>query len=222
MNQNDLNNTQVLNMDDVEEIAKYEKAKSRRPAIMLAVAGVLAIVMGIVQPIIMNTINGPEASGNVDSEKTDDNNNAGEAVVDNNEAGAQALSCTYAALASADGVDTSMTISFNFADSKLQNFTKNIAVVPTVGNEVLGTTTINTLLATYQGIAATQPAGYVLVASVDGTSLSGNLNVDFSTLDKTTLSTDVAANILTSVNYDKDATFDDVKAAALAEGYTCE
>ena len=47
VSQEELAKTQVLNLTDVQEIANFEKKTSKRPAVLFAIAGILAITLAI-------------------------------------------------------------------------------------------------------------------------------------------------------------------------------
>ena len=52
----ELTRTQVLNLQELERVAKFEKQTSKRPAVLFALAGVVAITMGIFYPNIMMAV----------------------------------------------------------------------------------------------------------------------------------------------------------------------
>ena len=46
MTEEELQRTQVLNFDDFKQVARYEKISSKKPAIIVALIGVLALIFG--------------------------------------------------------------------------------------------------------------------------------------------------------------------------------
>jgi hypothetical protein len=73
----ELTRTQVLNLQELERIAKFERQTSKRPAVLFAIAGILAITMGVFYPNIMMAVDSigstPKTSYRVDlSEKYDE------------------------------------------------------------------------------------------------------------------------------------------------------
>ena len=56
MTREELTRTQVLNLSDFEQVAKYEKSTSKRPAIFLAILGVICIISGFSYTPIMNIV----------------------------------------------------------------------------------------------------------------------------------------------------------------------
>ena len=57
ISQEELMKTQVLNLQDVEEAARYEKATSKKPAILVAVIGFFAIFLGTSLPFVNSLMN---------------------------------------------------------------------------------------------------------------------------------------------------------------------
>ena len=51
MSKEELTRTQVLNLSDFEQVTKYEKSTSKRPAIFLAILGLFCIISGILSLI---------------------------------------------------------------------------------------------------------------------------------------------------------------------------
>ena len=54
MSEEELQRTQVLNFDTFKQVARYEKISSKKPAIIVALLGVLAIVIGGTYPIVQS------------------------------------------------------------------------------------------------------------------------------------------------------------------------
>ena len=52
----ELTRTQVLNLQELERVANYERKTSKRPAALFAFAGFLAITMGLLYPNIMMAV----------------------------------------------------------------------------------------------------------------------------------------------------------------------
>ena len=52
----ELTRTQVLNLQELEKAAKYEKRTSKKPAAVLAVIGVFSISLGLCYPSVNNML----------------------------------------------------------------------------------------------------------------------------------------------------------------------
>ncbi len=209
----DLGNTQVLNISDVERA--YRNKNNKRPALMLAFAGLFAIVMGILYPIIMSSLEDEETPSEPVTEEKEEN--PAESETANSE-----LACTYNAVASVDGVDTKIDINFTFNDNKLTNFTKTQNITPTAGSTV-GATTLTNLATSYQALNTTDELpGYSLETTATQSQVTSILTVDMTVIDKTKLADQYKANTFTNVLYEKDQTKEQVMATAQTEGYTCK
>ena len=54
MTEEELQRTQVLNFDTFKQVARYEKLSSKKPAMIFALLGVLAILIGGGYPIVQS------------------------------------------------------------------------------------------------------------------------------------------------------------------------
>ena len=63
--------TQVLNLNDVEQLATYEKSISKKPAIILGAIGLFAVSVGLIYPKI-NTLLGQEEKNNTVYNRVED------------------------------------------------------------------------------------------------------------------------------------------------------
>ena len=52
----ELTKTLVLNFNEVEDIAKFEKKTSKKPAIIIAIIGLFAIFTGVVYPSVYSMV----------------------------------------------------------------------------------------------------------------------------------------------------------------------
>lgn len=202
----DLAKTQVLNLNELEDVANYEVKTSKRPVIMLALAGVFSIMMGLLYPKIMGAIDG---SGSNDDTAT-------ETVVFK-----YILSCDLESSNSNDGINLNSSIDFNFENSSLVSYTKKVSVVPIAGNTV-GVSNVSLYYNTFKSLEKSNVDGYKI--STDGSESSFNsvIEVDFNKLDKKNLSSSYSSNYITSVNYDKGQLVDDVKKQVELSGYKCK
>lgn len=202
----DLAKTHVLNLTEVEEAANYEVKTSKRPVIMLAIAGVFSIIMGFLYPIMMNAIDG--TSGNVEE--------APKPVVFK-----FTLTCNLASPNSPDGTDSNTSIVFNFENSKLVNYTKTIDMVPTLGNNV-GVVSVQNYLTSFKTLENNNIKGYTIKSDSVNNGFHSVLTVDFADFNKNDLTLSYTANSFTNVNYEKDQNVDKVKEQVELAGYVCD
>ena len=56
MTQEELQRTQVLNLQEVEKVAKIEKSTSKKPALFFALLGILSITLGMLLFIVIDEL----------------------------------------------------------------------------------------------------------------------------------------------------------------------
>ena len=202
----DLAKTHVLNLNEVEEVANYEVKTSKKPIIMLVIAGVFSIAMGFLYPIIMNAIDG--TSGNVEE--------APKEVVFK-----FTLNCTLTSPNSSDGTDSNTSIVFNFENSKLVNYTKTLSMIPTAGNSV-GVSSVQNYLTSFKSLESNNIDGYTIKSENVDTGFNSIVTVDLKKFNKSDLTAAYTANSFTNVNYEKDQNVDKVKEQVVLAGYICD
>ena len=224
MSKEELKNTQVLNLNDVEQAAKKEKKASqpKKFAIFLFLLGVLAIAGGFSYNSIASML-----GLSTDSEQTettvDENDTTKEASTEEDQQGTK---CTIEINGQANGTDKTVTYDLNFDESnQLLNYTKTLDMTPTAGNAT-GPVTINTYKTGYTKFAGYQIPGYTLVVMPTNDGEVAGINVTL-TIDLTSLDKDkyVASNIndeFSKVDLEANATKETVVNDLTAKGYTCQ
>lgn len=209
LNKEELTKTQVLNLNDLEKVAKYEKKISKKPAIFIAIFGLLLIISGIA---LQYTVFAPK------EEKKPNNNTENKNTPTDNGTG---VSCNLSQLANADGTDLTQNVTLNFTKNQLKNYVKVLSIIPTVGNEVTGNATIKNILPIYQSLEATKINGYQISTTMQNAALQGTVIIDLTILDKTQITDAYKTNIFSNVEFDLNETKEAVVAKATAAGYTC-
>lgn len=206
----ELQKTQVLNLQDVEEAARYEKITSKKPAIIIAAIGVFAILLGTAFPVIQTLTTKEEPrkrTHKVEKKKLLNTQSS--------------LNCTYTALSNPDGTDTILNINLTFDLDKLTKVSKNYSINPTAGNP-LGATTVQGYIAGYQPFLAYPIAGYQMTVTPVNGGLVVTSSVDYATFDPITLPDLHKSNIATNVEYlagtDKIAINNDL----ISKGFICQ
>lgn len=213
----DLTKTQVLNLNDVQKVANYEKKVSKKPAIFLFILGILLIAGGFAYPYIMEMIGGETSNNTPNSnEETQTDENQSEVQTQTG-----SLICNYAQAGNADGTDMTISLQLNFVEDQLNNYVKTIVVSPTVGQEAIGNATIQNLYASLQPYQAAQIPGYVLAVTSNEIELQETLTIDFTTLDKTQIPTDYNTTY-TMVDFDANESMQSVRTKVEANGYQCQ
>ena len=212
----ELTRTQVLNLQELERVAKFERQTSKRPAVLFAIAGILAITMGVFYPNIMMAVDSigstPKTSYRVDlSEKYDE----------------QALPvptdkvvCNLSQYAQADGTDKHTTLELYFKAQKLQTYVKTQAVYPSAGN-VAGQTVVQNMFNTYSAYNTLEIKGYKVETTQENNGTKVSITNDLKQLDRTQLTYALVANPFTNVEYELNADQVSLQATLSAAGYIC-
>ena len=215
VSQEDLAKTQVLNLSDVQEIAKFEKKTSKRPAMLFAFAGILAITLGFSYPNIMTAIDALP----LQKEETNET-----IIVDNvlNENKINSITCNYTNATKEDGTIESIAYNFIFnAEDKLQRYTSTITYDVQEGNSN-GLAAIQKYYDAYKKLDVIPLNGYTTGTVNTETGMRSIISVDLVGLDKETLTSDHIAQPYSSVNDNLDEPKTTIVQKYTTKGYTCE
>lgn len=211
MTPEELQKTQVLNLQDVEEAARYERRTSKKPAIIIAAIGVFAILLGTAFPVVQSLKAKEEPL-----KRTHHKVEKKELLTNES-----SLNCIYTALSNPDGTDTILNINLTFDSEKLTKVNKTFTINPTAGNPI-GTTTVQAYTEGYQPFLAYPITGYLMTVTPANGGLIVTSAVDYATYDPATLPDLHKSNIATNVEYpaatDKTAIYNDL----IMKGFTCQ
>lgn len=206
LTQEELQKTQVLNLKDVEEVARIEKISSKKPSIIVAVIGILLLLVGTGVQIVSSMK--PE-------EKKVEKRNTTPPQVER-----ETLNCVKTTLNNPDGTDTVYTITYSFENKKLVGYTKSYNVIPTVGNNQ-GPTTIEEYKKNYP-TSSDVLEGYQTILSSNNNGVTITTIVDFKKLDLTKVKDNDKARAYTKVEYSKNTDYQTVQKDMLDKGFTVE
>ena len=225
MNQQDQNQNQVLNYDDVNNVAQKEKKSTsvKKIAIFIAIIGVILLgggVMYTLNPIDEETP-APTPSDTKAIEET--------TTPEETETPSVITTCTLEDKAGTDGVTRSTVYTLSYdSNNTLASYTKDYTVTP-VENNTAGQTKLTEEQTTLNTIATTLTTapinGYSLIVTPPAdatTALTVKLVVDFSILDATTIPETINANAVTKVDLAKGQTPDVINQTLTGFGYTCQ
>ena len=116
MTEEELQRTQVLNFDTFKQVARYEKLSSKKPAMIFALLGVLAILIGGGYPIVQSQM----------QKKSENNSQSTVQARKTNKAVHSKLTCVKNNLGGGNGLDEVLTIQYFFEDDKLTSLTKEL------------------------------------------------------------------------------------------------
>lgn len=213
VSQEELAKTQVLNLNDVKALAKFERKTSKKPAVLFAIAGVLSITLGFAYPNIMTALDQVP----IETKKTT------EVETDNtvlNKVQENKMECKLVCEENPDGTSGTATYSLQFnANNQLEGYTMVLTIDPLPGNANGLVATQNTYN-TYKALDAIQITGYKISTSYTDNGMKSVATVDLKTLNKDTFPTthiDFAA-----VPFNVGATKEEVTQLLTPSGYVCK
>lgn len=221
----ELTRTQVLNLQELEKAANFERKTSKKPAAILAIIGLLAISLGISYPSINTMLSDtPIKEKKVSvSEKREELNITNNSVQESNE-----LTCT-ASVANTDATVTTVTYNFQFQSTGMLGFytkTMDIKASAPLTQTPVSIISLDTSLA---NLMQTPINGYLLeknpVASttpnvVDG--YTAKLSVDMTVFNPATLTALHTSNSFANVEFSANDTKDIIQSRVESLGYTCK
>lgn len=210
MSQEELQRTQVLNLQDVQEAVKFEKMTSKKPAILVAILGIASIFMGTTFGVVQNLQAQAEVERNKAVEKR--------TVVQTE----KTLSCSYTKLADYDGTDYTLERTFTFKENKLIKEVKAFKLSPSQGNPN-GETGVQNYLVALQPFLI-QMSGYELMVERDKTTgvATTTTTINYETIDTTKVPALNQANFRFSVDYTSTTEQSKIETDLKAKGYTCK
>ncbi len=208
----DESTTQVLNINEVEELAKMERKASRRPGMMFLFAGILAIALGVSFPYIMSAIGDDSYlnNGEVPEEVISDGEIEEDVLV-------KELICSKEKVDDINQITYLENITFNFNTNGLTGYVKTLKTTPVdVTNAVYVAE-----LTGYLGLAV-DTTGYNLTVLDNTVSYDASLAVDLLSYDIATLGDNYKMLPFTNIVYSVNQTIDEVTILAETELYVCQ
>lgn len=211
MTQEELQRTQVLNLQDVEEAVRIEKSTSKKPAIIVAALGIFSIFLGTAFPVVQTLATKPK------------NNDKTNAKIEKKRAinPETALNCTLTKLNNVDGTDTILNANFTFNYDKLIKVEKTFTINPTVGNP-LGPTTVQAYITGYQPFLVEQIAGFQMSSTPTGNGLIVKSLVDLTVFNPATMPALHQGNVATKVEYQVNTEKETIFKDLTSKGFTCQ
>lgn len=205
----ELAKTQVLNLDDVQRLAKYEKLISKKPALIIALIGAFSIIVGAsAQTVVsLSKADEPTPMPAINSKLTTESNDKTDELV-----------CTQTTVNEGAEISIKMTYSINYKNDKIDTYTKTLDVNPTT-DSVNSLTSIQNGMLAFKAYEGSSIEGYKIVVSSKESGYQVLVTIDPNKLDASKLSPDITANQFINADISKDQTKDQIK--ALLQGYTC-
>ena len=206
----ELAKTQVLNLDDVQKLAKYEKLISKKPALIVALIGEFSIIVGASAQTVVSLSKAnepspmPKVTNKVSTEKKESVEN---------------LICSQTTVNEGAEIIIKTTYDVEYRDNKMIKYTKTTDVTPTNAESVNALTSIQNGQVAFKAMEGFSTTGYKVVVSSKESGYQVLVTVDPKTVDVSKLAPEVQANQFVSANISKDNTKDQIKAAL--QGYNC-
>ena len=215
LSKEELHKTQVLNLKEVEEVARFEKRTSKKPAIIVAIIGIISICFGTTFSLVQsfNSNNKQKVEPRKETIIPEENETN---LINNNES---TLNCVIDSLNNADGTDTTLTVTLNFENDKLVSVNK-LFNINAIKDNPLAQTTLNNYAEAYTLFMNPIP-GYDIAVNQTENMISVNVDIDYNTLDLNLLSPTQATHFSTSVDYQKGTDKTTINNDYIQKGYTC-
>ncbi len=217
MSKEELTRTQVLNLSDFEQVTKYEKSTSKRPAIFLAILGLFCIMSGIsynpIMNIVIEKITPPKPTI---SKRIIDKSNISEVA-------SETLTCHYAITDNNLGVELILDTNLVFYNNQLDSYTKTMDYVPILGKEKLGKTAVDTYYQVFKNFEAISIPGYTTKTTQIGNGFETQTTFDLKTLNPSLLTVEHKSYAVTNADFQYGDSKEATIQKAVAYGYnTCE
>lgn len=216
VSQEELAKTQVLNLTDVQEIAKFERKTSKRPAVLFAIAGVLSLMLGLSYSNIMALVDSiPTSTKNFDAKAVER-----EPVL--NKVQENMTSCKYTSPENADGTIGKVTYNLIFNEiDQLQSYTMILEMDPISGN-ANGLVSVQNIYNSYRALDVITLTGYTSETIYTDTGMKTTITVDLTTFDPTTLTATHNANYFAKVPYTLGTSKEVITQQLTAGNYICQ
>ena len=208
----ELQRTQVLNLQSFKETARFEKMTSKKPAIILAVLGVLFIAIGLAFPTMQSL------KARIEAEKNKDN--IEKRVKEKPQIVEKEIHCQLKRLNNPNGTDEILDVDFLFKNDKLATSTKNYTLIKSE-NQKDDPAELSSYLNALQSFLI-QISGYsVSVQTIEHGSIT-TTQVDYTLVDKSQIPGKHQSNYRFDVLHTSDSSKTDVVLSMTNIGYTCE
>ena len=141
MTQEELQRTQVLNLKDVRETARFEKLTSKKPAIILAIIGIICIAFGTSFGVVQ-TMNTKKLKDNQKIQNRKKSNLVKTSI--------SSINCTATSMNEPDGTGKILNVVLVFKDERLTSMTKTYSIIPTVAESPESKATVQNFITALQ------------------------------------------------------------------------
>lgn len=210
----ELAKTQVLNLEDVQKLAKYERIVSKKPALMVALVGLFSIIVGVsAQTVVsLSAVNEQNVQPSVSNRiKTEEVKNVYDTVT-----------CEKTDIEAATEISIKTIYAVDYNGDVVEKYTKTTDVNPTSTTSVNAITSIQNGMVAFKAFESKSIDGYKIIVSNKESGYEVLTTVEPSRLDITKLDPIVTGNQFVSPNVDKTMTKETLKSNLTSAGYTCK
>ena len=201
-----LQQTQVLNFQEVQTAIHFEKITSKKPAIFIAIIGLISILFGGSLQIAASlnatpkNIQKREVKSNVEVKK---------------------LNCIKTTLDNPDGTNVIYNVAYKFEDDRLVEVTKLYNISATAGKEE-GKKSIEKYNNEYKNLLNETPGYDISISSTSNTTMVIKVIIDYKKLDLTKLNSIQQTKDFTKIDYNKNTSYKTIKSDSIEKGFTVE
>lgn len=206
LSEEELQKTQVLNLADFKKVTKLEKMCNKKPASIIALIGIIAIIIGAGYPAVQS----------LTSKTTKDDNKVQARKVEKDLS--SKLNCTKTTNVQ-DGTTEKIVINYNFNNNKLKSFTKDYTLTVTPGSAI-GENAIKTFKEALPKYL-TQKSGYQISTKEIENGISVSIKVDYDKLNVNELPQVNQDNYRFNVTYVKDSTKESILKDMQNQEFSC-
>ncbi len=208
--------TQVLNIDELRKVVKYEKKISKKPALICAVLGTFMLAIGTTLQgvIVYNDKN--ETIQYSERKILDD-----EVITPTKTEVSTSLTCYLSSQGNANGTNYESHFTYNFVDDKLKGATK-IFLLDKILENPLGEQSMTNLYVAYQGFEKNVIPGISIKTSPRGDyGFQVTTQIDLTKLNMSMVPENYQNNPQVRVDFMLDTDSKTVKTTAESSGYIC-
>ena len=195
-----------------EQLAKYEKVISKKPALIVALVGAFSIIVGTSAQVVVSLSKAnepapmPKVTNKVTTKKVE--------TVEN-------LICSQTTVNAGAEISIKTTYDVEYRENKMVTYTKTTDVTPTSTTSVNALTSIQNGLVTFKAFESSSKDGYKLVVSNKESGYQVLVTIDPNKIDNSKLTPEISGNQFVNADITKDQAKDQVKTNLTNAGYTC-
>lgn len=189
----ELTKTQVLNLNDFENVTKYEKSVSKQPCVFFSVLGVICIALGVAYtPFVNYVVKKVAPPPTVISRR----------IIDmKKEADYERVTYRLNKLGNKNGTDEVIDFNLVFDEDKLVKYSKNLIYTSAIGKEEDSKEEIAKRLAEFKACEELDILGYKVKTNTIDNGIQTIVSINLKNLDINLLTDECKKNTITNVEF---------------------